>query len=106
MLKERRRVSRTRAQKISWMVLYSQVKSNFKKVLFFFILLGLISTNHKIRLLAVECLGLFCIQDTEVAAVQHLPLFLQVTAFQLFCLFMNIFVRSAAAIRKNCKLSL
>jgi len=43
-----------------------------------FIQPGLISTNHKIRLLAVECLGLFCIQDTEVAAVQHLPLFLQI----------------------------
>lgn len=29
-------------------------------------------------MLAVECLGLFCIQDSEAAALQHLPLFLQV----------------------------
>ncbi|GJQ09572.1 hypothetical protein GpartN1_g1363.t1 [Galdieria partita] len=39
---------------------------------------GLVSTKQKIRLLAVECLGLFCIQDAEVVSVQHLPLFLQI----------------------------
>ncbi|GJD09378.1 Condensin complex subunit 3 [Galdieria sulphuraria] len=43
-----------------------------------FVQQGLVSTKQKIRLLAVECLGLFCIQDAEVVRMQHLPLFLQI----------------------------